>query len=238
MPKRHTRANPLIIIKTLTKKVPEEEVRDIIKAVQHQVTHHFEPAWGIGATLKYDDGDATPDAYRINIRWKGKRDDEGYLGYHISRQGYPVASIFAETDMAEDKTISDTLSHEVLEMLVDPACNLYAHRPASQGRPARGYFYEVCDAVQCRKYKIGEHLVADFVYPEWFEPDWPAGSRKFDYLGLLKEPFEVLEECYADVYEGRRAGAGRFRTIWGSRNHGHHGRHRLNVRLKSGGNKV
>ncbi len=44
--------------------------------------------------------------------------------------------------MNEDGTISDTLSHEILEMLVDPAVNLYAYRPGQGTRPARGYFYE------------------------------------------------------------------------------------------------
>ncbi|MDT7689522.1 MAG: hypothetical protein QOE46_2281 [Acidobacteriota bacterium] len=237
MPKRPTRANPLIVIKSMTKLAPEEEVRDIIKALQHQVTHDFEPAWGTGATIKYDDGQTYTDAYRINIRRTGTRDDDGYLGYHFSDAGYPIASIFAEEDMKDDKTISTTLSHEILEMLVDPACNLYAHRPAAGSRSGRGYFYEVCDAVQCVKYEIGRHQVCDFVYPEWFEHVWPAGSRKFDHLGKLNEPFEVLEGCYADVYEGRHAGVGRFRTIWGGKEGDRRGRHRLNHRLTSGGHK-
>src|SRR5919199_1737677 len=82
------------------------------------------------------------------------KDDDGYLGYHFSPEGYPVASIFALDDMSEDGTISDTLSHEILEMLVDPACNLYAHRPPRGTRRPRGYFYEVCDPVQTARYEI------------------------------------------------------------------------------------
>jgi len=218
MPKSHTRDNPQIVIKSFTKLAPEEEVRDIIKALQRQVTHHFEPVWGLGASVRYDDGRAHPNAYRINVRRKGSEGDKGYLGYHFSDRGYPVATIFAHEDLKGDKTISDTLSHEILEMLVDPACNLYAHRPAKGGRPARGYFYEVCDPVQCMKYEIGGHPVCNFVYPEWFEHMWEPGARTFDYLGELNEPFEVLGECYADVYERKRGQRGRFRTIWGPDN--------------------
>lgn len=236
MPKKK-RTKPLIIIKTKTKLAPEEELREMIRSLQFQVDEHFEPAWGLGATIRFSNDPAPRDAYQITVRRKGSADDHGYLGYHFSSSGFPVASIFAEEDMKGDKTISDTLSHEILEMLVDPACNLYAHRPSSQGRPGRGYFYEVCDAVQCEKYKIGDYLVTDFVYPEWFEHVWPKGSRKFDHLGLLDEPFQILKGCYADIYEGRKRGKGRFRTIWGSEEKHNRGRHRLRMRMQSEGHQ-
>ncbi|MFL6256848.1 MAG: hypothetical protein ACJ74T_17720 [Pyrinomonadaceae bacterium] len=223
MAKRHTRANPLIVIKSTTELVPEKEVRSIIKSLQRQVSEHFQPAWGIDATIVYaEDGKEYPDAYRLNIRRTAKEADKGFIGYHFSEEGYPIATIFAKEDLAEDKTVSDTLSHEILEMLVDPACNLYAHRPAEGRRPARGYFYEVCDAVQAHKYKIGRHLVCNFVYPEWFEHTWAPGKRKFDYLGLLNEPFEVLAECYADVFQRTRGKRPLFRTIWGPDNQHEH----------------
>ena len=218
---RYTRTNPLIVIRSTTEKyAPEEQVREIIKALQHQVTHDFKPAWGIGATIIYAKrGERYPNAYRINIRATAKEEDAGYLGYHFSEQGYPVATIFAEEDLSQDpeneKTISDTLSHEVLEMLVDPACNLYAHRSADGARPARGYFYEVCDAVQSKKYEVKGQLVCNFVYPEWFEQVWAPGSRQFDHLKTLNEPYQLLDGCYADVYERRPGQRGHFKTIWG-----------------------
>ena len=240
MPTRHTRTNPLIVIKSTTELAPEKEVRSVIGALQRQVTRDFEPAWGIGATIVYaEEGEKYPDAYRINIRATAKEEDKGYLGYHFSDNGYPVATIFAEEDLKDDKTISDTLSHEVLEMLVDPACNLYAHRPAGGRRPPRGYFFEVCDAVQAHKYKIGGHPVCNFVYPEWFEHTLKEGRRRFDHLEKLKEPFEVLEGCYMDIYERRPGKRGRFRTIWGPDNERerergkkkHRKEHRKNQRL-------
>src|SRR5215218_2247544 len=110
MPKRHARTNPLIVIKSTTSLAPEEEVRDIIKALQRQVTHDFQPAWGIGATIIYGEvGEEYRNAYRINIRRTAGEEDKGYLGYHFSDSGYPVATIFAEEDLRDDKTISDTL---------------------------------------------------------------------------------------------------------------------------------
>ena len=242
MPERHTRADPLIVIKTTTGMVPEDEVRGIIPALQRQITEHFRPAWGIGATIIYDEGEEYPDAYRINIRRTASKANKGFLGYHFSDKGYPVATIFADEDLKEDKTISDTLSHEILEMLVDPSCNLYAHRPAKGDRPARGYFYEVCDAVQSQKYEIDGHIVCNFVYPEWFEHSWPRDSRTFDYLERLKEPFEVSEGCYIDIYERKPGKRGGFRIIWGPDNEserekgkrghrkGHRRKQRINIR--------
>jgi hypothetical protein len=223
----HTRTHPLIVIESTTKLISPRKVRGMIEALQTQVTRDFQPAWGIGATIVYaEEGVEYPDAYRIYIRRSARGEDKGYLGYHFSKEGYPVATIFAEDDLKDDKTISDTLSHEILEMLVDPACNLYAHRPAKGRRPARGYFYEVCDAVQSVKYKIGRHRVCNFVYPEWFEHTWEPGSRKFDYLDELNEPFEVLADCYADVFQRTRGKRAHFRTIWGPDNEKEHAKGR------------
>ncbi|HEV7893667.1 MAG TPA: hypothetical protein VGP08_23835 [Pyrinomonadaceae bacterium] len=217
MSRKHTRATPLIVIKSeaTDPDASEPAVREIIRALQYQITEHFQPAWGIGATIIYDEGDTYENVYRLNVVQTGTEEDQGFFGYHFSDGGYPVATIFAEEDLKGDKTISDTLSHEILEMLVDPACNLYAHRPADDGRPARGYFYEICDPVQSMKYDIFGHPVCDFVYPEWFEYMWEPASRPFDHLGALGEPFEILEGCYADIYERKPGRAGRFVTVWG-----------------------
>ena len=240
-----TRTNPLIVIKSSTEKyAPKRKVRDIIGALQIQVTRDFKPAWGIDATIVYaKDGEEYPNAYRINIRATAKAEDKGYLGYHFSENGYPVATIFAKEDLTEDKTISDTLSHEVLEMLVDPACNLYAHRPAAGHRPARGYFFEVCDAVQTVRYAINGFPVCNFVYPEWFEQVLKPRSRRFDHLGTLIEPFQLLNDCYADVYERRPGQKGQFKTVWGpetdlklqekgKHRKWHRNKQRLNIRLE------
>jgi hypothetical protein len=235
----YTRTNPLIVIRSTTTLVPEEQLREIIDALQQQVTRDFQPAWGIGATIIYGEKNQQyPNAYRINVRRTAGEEDAGYLGYHFSEAGYPVATIFAEEDLKDDKTISDTLSHELLEMLVDPACNLYAHRSADGVRPARGYFYEVCDGVQSEKYEVEGHLVCNFVYPEWFEQVWARGSRRFDHLRAVSEPFELLDGCYADVYERRPGQRGQFRTIWGpesseeaQRREKHRKKHRNKQRL-------
>ena len=236
---RRTRVNPLIAIRNESRKVlTDYQIIRMIPSLQRQITEHFQPAWGTGAQLIFCETAAPRDAYQIIIYDKARaKDDDGYFGYHFSKEGYPVASIFALEDMNEDGTISDTLSHELLEMLVDPACNMYAHRPAWGTRPGRGYFYEVCDPVQALKYEIDGILVTDFVYPEWYEDNWPAESRKFDHLGAVKRPFQVLRGGYADIFQrGSRKHKGGFITIWGNATPGTHTkRHRRKTHRKTRG---
>src|SRR5947209_10592308 len=125
-----SRANPLIYVRNKSNGfLKDEEIVSLIPAVQRQVTEHFQPAWGLGAQLVFARGRVPHNAYQIDVYdMATDRDDDGFYGYHFSPDGYPIASIFAKDDMKKNGTISDTLSHEVLEMLVDPACNLYARR--------------------------------------------------------------------------------------------------------------
>jgi len=223
---RYTRANPLIAIKNDSTILSDLEVVSLIPSLQRQLTEHFAPAWGIGAQLIFAEGRVPKNAYRITVVDEATdEEDAGFIGYHFSPEGYPMATIFAREDM-KNGTISDTLSHEILEMIIDPACNLFAHRPASVGRPARGYFYEVCDPVQCVHYRIDGVTVCNFVYPEWYEYVWEKGARRFDHLGKLEEPFQVLPGCYADVFERRRG----WLTVWGSNRRKRRGRHRNKAR--------
>jgi hypothetical protein len=204
----------------------DERVARLIPAVQRQVTEHFEPAWGVGARVRFHEGKPPADAYVITVNDVDEADDS-YLGYHVRENGYPEAFVFASPEAEAHETVSQTLSHEVLEMLIDPALNLYAYRPGSgTRRPDRGYFYEVCDAVQRDHYFIDRVKVCNFVYPEWFEHNWKRGTRRFDHLELTDRPFHILGGGYMDIYE---AGAGG-KTIWGAHEVKRRKRHRRNSR--------
>lgn len=227
---KSSRQSPVIYVRNETNGfMNDDEITSLIPAVQRQVTEHFEPVWGIGARLVFARGRVPRDAYQIVVYEEAKDEaDKDYIGYHFSPEGYPVAGIFAREDMSADGTISETLSHEVLEMLVDPACNLYARRSSAVGRPERIYFYEVCDPVQCVQYDIDGVKVCNFVYPSWFEDNWelnPKG-RRFDHRRKLKGPFQILPKCYAEIYEAKRGAL----TIWGSNRRQRRVRHRGKAR--------
>jgi len=70
--------------------------------------------------------------------------DQGVvLGYHdLSNQGQPMGKVFAGTDLQYGADVGVTLSHETLEILIDPWCNQYAfrrHAPVVQGDRRRGW---------------------------------------------------------------------------------------------------
>jgi hypothetical protein len=93
-----------------------------------------------------------------------------------------------------DWSVSSVLSHEVLEMYVDPNCNLWAN----DGKGS-AYSFEVCDPVEAPTYTVSGVSVSNFVTPAWFDPLAPA-TAQFDKLGQLKTPFSILKGGYV-VYE-------------------------------------
>ena len=93
-----------------------------------------------------------------------------------------------------DWSVSSVLSHEVLEMFVNPNCNLWAN----DGKGS-AYSFEVCDPVEAPSYPVNGVSVSNFVTPSWFDPLAPA-TAQFDKLGQLHGPFSILKGGYL-VYE-------------------------------------
>jgi hypothetical protein len=81
------------------------------------------------------------------------------------------------------------LSHEVLEMFVDPHCNLWAN----DGKGS-AYSFEVCDPVEAHPH--GQRcLRIQLRDPAWFDPLAPA-TAQLDKLGQLKAAFSILKVVY------------------------------------------
>jgi hypothetical protein len=93
-----------------------------------------------------------------------------------------------------DWSVSSVLSHEVLEMFVDPNCNLWAND--GQGS---AYSFEVCDPVEAPTYTVDGVSVSNFVTPSWFDPQ-AATTAQLDKLRQLTTPFSILQGGYV-VYE-------------------------------------
>src|SRR6185503_9677901 len=98
------------------------------------------------------------------------------------------------------------------EMIADPGVNLFAEGYVKyRGHRVKGYVaYEVCDPVQETTYRIDGVRVADFVMPEWFEPDRQGGSIKFSFCDAVQAPFELAPGGYMDVSYDKR-----LITLWG-----------------------
>lgn len=217
---------PVLAIINESTVVNDAQLASMIPAFQQQVTRDFSPAWGIDAVIVFG---SVSDSIKIIIR--DTSDEAGALGYHFQEGGLPLTYVFAKDSMADGAGmdgLSTTISHEILEMLADPGCNLVAlgWYVLTGGQKRTAYVsYEVGDPVEAQSYRIGGVAVSDFVYPEWFEGERPKGSVRFDHMGAVRSPFELASGGYIDAYLGTR-----LRTVYGRTARPKERRHRMAVR--------
>jgi hypothetical protein len=194
--------HPQVAIMNESTCLTDEQVRAILPALQKQIDRDFAPVWGVSAELVFvPHGEATPGGAWWLV-FLDNPDQAGLLGYHdLNNGGLPLGKVFAKSDIDKGQKWTVTASHELLEMLVDPSINLTVIvQPDSSGGLL--YPYEVCDPCEADEhgYDIDGVTVADFVYPSWFEPFRPAGTR-FDHQNKIQKPFQLLPGGYIGVYD-------------------------------------
>ena len=191
--------------------VADADVATMTAAIATQIQADVAPAWDRApATVTfYINASAVPaGAYGVAIVPTIADQPQGVLGYHTENWGVVAAQpILANAQtLTGDWSVSSTLSHEVLEMFIDPACNLWAVN--GQGS---AYSLEVCDPVEAPTYTVNGVSVANFVTPSWFDPLPPAGAR-FDKLGQVTAPFTIAAGGYANYVNG-----GQVKQQWGTK---------------------
>jgi hypothetical protein len=165
---------PIAIVNRSTV-LTDAAITAVIPAIQKQISSQLASAWNVDAVLSFVGlGGPTPAAGNWALTITDNTDDPaGDLGYHSSDANGPYAKVFAKTSLDAQQEWSSVLSHELLEMLVNPLGCLAAFIPWDDSG-VRGTYYdlEVCDPVypkdQC--YSIDNVLVSDFVFPAWFAP--------------------------------------------------------------------
>lgn len=178
----------------------DQELGLIVAALQKQVTQHFAPIWSIDAELAHVPRGQGPAPGSWWLVILDKSDQAGALGYHdLTTDGNPIGKVFAQSDLEANSSISVTISHELLEMLADPWISLCAEvdLPKKKGQVVA---WEVCDAPEddALGYPIDGIMVSDFVTPWWFNMTPPAGA-KFDYMGYIKKPLQILKGGYIGI---------------------------------------
>jgi len=197
-----------ISINNASSVLTDDQVRAVVPALQTQVRRDFLPPWGVDADLDFVPKGQQPPAGHWWLVVADDSDQAGALGYHdMTPDGLPQGNVFAGTDLQFGTQWTVTASHELLEMLGDPAINLTAltMTPFDVNQPAVGrlYAYEVCDACEADQdgYAIDGVLVSNFVYPPWFESFRQTGSTQFDHQLRLTDPFQLLPGGYISVYD-------------------------------------
>ncbi|HTQ06184.1 MAG TPA: hypothetical protein VMI54_20120 [Polyangiaceae bacterium] len=202
------RTKTTVIVKNQSTVLTDGAVRAALPAFQRQVSEDFADAWGIDATIELAPltSTAPPHAYLLYLF--DDADQAGALGYHdLGQQGQPLGKVFAKSVETFGGLWTVAFSHELLEMLVDPAINLLAFDEEA----GRAYAYDVCDAVEADQlgYAVGGVSVSNFVHPSWFDPTSVA-SRKHDHCGQTTQPFEMPPGGYIGFLE---LGGGGWRQI-------------------------
>ena len=185
--------------------VSNADAAAMTEAAAAQVRFDAAPIWdrAPAAVVFYTDPSAVPAAaHGIAIVDTIQNQPQGVLGFHTEDQGGKLWGVVAakpELDNGAkvttgDWSVSSVLSHEVLEMFIDPNCNLWAND--GQGS---AYSFEVCDPVEAPSYTVKGVSVSNFVTPSWFDP-LAAATAQFDTLGQLHAPFSILKGGYV-VYE-------------------------------------
>ena len=98
-------------------------------------------------------------------------------------------------------------SHELVEMLVDPAINLMTTGPD----PKVIYAYESADPVEALSFPVNGIPMTDFVFPAYFEAFHKAGSAQFDQMKKVKKPFQILAGGYQIIFKN-----GKWSQVYGS----------------------
>ncbi|HVC21461.1 MAG TPA: hypothetical protein VNE16_15415 [Vicinamibacterales bacterium] len=177
----------------------------LIAAMQAYVDRHVMPVWGTPARLARSK-DFVKNAWAMVFL--DDADAEGALAYHdLTPDGLPLAKVFVRTTVKNGELVSVSASHELVEMLVDPAINMMTTGPD----PKTIYAYESADPVEALTFAVNGIPLSDFVYPSYFETFRKVRSVKFDHVGRVDRPFQILAGGYQIVFRN-----GKWSQIFGS----------------------
>lgn len=176
----------------------------LVPAMQKFMDECFVPVWGAPAKLV---AAKSVPAGAWAILFLDNADQANALGYHdLTKDGLPLSKVFVKTTLADGQKVSVTACHELAEMMIDPAINLWAEAPNGAF-----YAYEMSDAVEEEEFLVDGIAMSDFVYPAYFEGFRKPNSVQFDYLKKVSRPFQILKGGYSIISK-----SGKTTQIFGS----------------------
>lgn len=206
-----------IINQSTVSQVSDGLCKYVVNALQVQVSRDVYPVWGVNAQLHFIPRGGTPDPNHWHLVLLDNSDQAGALGYHdFTANGLPLGKAFVGDDIKDGVSWTVTISHELLEMLIDPYIDATVF---NQSGTATGvlYAYEICDA--CEADNFGyiimvptnttpawfHILVSDFVFPGWFIP---GTTGKVDFMGVLGGALQLGAGGYIGAFQVPNDGSG------------------------------
>jgi hypothetical protein len=203
-----------LTIANISTTIADSDLQTCVAAIGRQVTEHFQPEWGrgatvIGVTTPLKKGTAKIQGVHDAIIYLGDKVQDpttgikkvfGYHAHHYSKIPYG----FVYLDICEKylEGWTSTLSHEVLEVLADPD-SLFSVSGPDPRDPSRNvhYEFEVCDPTQGDTYQINGVAVSNFVGRSYFKLS--GGSGMLNYLNLPLAVFGVRPGGYFQYENGK-----------------------------------
>jgi len=177
----------------------------LIAAMQIFVDEHVAPVWGTHAKL-VKAKEMLPGKWAMVFL--DHADHARSLAHHdLTHEGLPLARVFVKTTLKSKNLVSVAASHELVEMLVDPAINMVTMKPNSK----LVYGYETADPVEELHFRVRGIPMTNFVYPTYFESFHQPGSVKFDHLATIEKPFQIHIGGYQGVLKD-----GKWTKLFGS----------------------
>lgn len=172
--------------------VDYQELTDTIEACQIQIDEHFSKVWDKECTLILVENPSMIPQGAWYIFIQSTIDVDGARGYHwVDTKGVPYGLIKLNPKW------SITLSHELMELLVNAFINLKAKaKGIADGRDV-DYMIEVADVTYADygyeiTVKSGRKvMVSDFFYPSFFFGTGIDKKAKYSFTGLAKAPREL-----------------------------------------------
>jgi hypothetical protein len=168
-----------------------DDVARAAAAVQKQVVNDFGPLWGVTATVSvFPSLEIPPDYWPVVIR-----DDIGINEPGVHSTEFPEKPFALVLFTGSKWTV--TLSHEILELLLDPSGTLLISGPSV--RPDEGtveYLAEICDPCQsnaCAYLVNGDQWMSDFVTPAFYKG---FGPGRYSFAGNVLQPRQVMPFGY------------------------------------------
>ena len=159
-----------------------------VNAIQQQLLQDVAPFWreASDANLVFVPRGHQPPQSAWQVVLLDNADRADALGYHeLTAFSLPLAKVFTATTRNDSQTISRVLSHEIIEMVVNP----YIARRQVIGPDI--YLVETGDPVHLDRLgyeKLGV-LVSNFVTPDYYR--YTTGTR-YDMRALLPGPCPAL----------------------------------------------
>jgi hypothetical protein len=179
---------PTIAVINQSNDVDDADLAVWVNAIQHQLLEDVAFFWREAADanlLSVPRGQRPPQAtWQVVVT--ENTDIANDLGYHdLTAFSLPLAKVFTETTRNDGQTVSRVLSHEILEMVVDPFIS------RKQTIDATTYLVEVGDPVHLDNmgYNKTGVLVSNFVTPDYYR--YTSGNR-YDFRELLQAPCPAL----------------------------------------------